>query len=135
MELRRQQEKPAVALVCHRRGNGLRPVVRVRAAARRGLRAANLKPESLQHPHLLHGRLGQLPGVHPQGQACGRQVPHPEDREQKPLVAHTGQAAGPEDHLFFQVGVASRHGNRAIYKQILFSSMINQLNPSPVGGT
>ena len=103
MELRPQQEKPAVALVCHRRGDGVHPVVRVRAAAGRGMRPADGEPERLQHPNLLHGRLGQLPGVHPQGQACGREAPHPKDREQKPLAAHMHQAAGPEDHLFFQV--------------------------------
>ncbi len=93
MELRQQQEKPAVALVSHRLGDGVRPVVRVGAAAGRGLRAADGEPESLQHPNLLNGRQGQLPGVHPRVQACGRQVPHPEDREQKPLAAHTSQAS------------------------------------------
>ncbi len=116
MELRRQQEEPAVALVCHRRGNGVHPVVRVREAAGRGLRSADLELESLQHPNLLHGRLGQLPGVHPQGKACGRQTPHPEDREQKPVAAHPHQAAGAENHLLFKVGSASRYGNWIVYQ-------------------
>ncbi len=44
MELRPQQEKPAVALVRHRLGEEVRPVNRVRAEAGRGLRAADGEP-------------------------------------------------------------------------------------------
>ena len=102
-------------------GSGMRlmplrdvPVVCFWAAPRCGMRATGLKSEGVQHPNLLHRRLGRLFCAYPCRQARHWQATYPENRKQKPVAANQDQTIDTQNDLLFKIGSASQHGNRVI---------------------